>query len=146
MGDLRFGGLLQIAVATTEPRSHMIVYRCRPFEDGNQRLPPAALRGRKPQTGAQKILYYDGLEFADAEGREQPFPPTALGRFRSDTAAIAKDRSAIASIDGGSALVSFKEMPIAPVEANQDAGNVTRGKIGDLPVDRASFISHFERR
>ena len=107
---------------------------------------PPRCGGRKTQTRAQKILYYDGLEFADAKGREQPFPPTALGRFRSDTAAIAKDRSAIASIDGGSALVSFKEMPIAPVEANQDTGNVTRGKIGDLPVDRASLISHFERR
>jgi hypothetical protein len=108
--------------------------------DHNDYDPPCC-GGRKPQRRARKILYYDGLEFADAKGREQPFPPTALGRFRSDTAAIAKDRSAIASINGGSALVSFKEMPIAPVEANHDAGNVTRGKIGDLPVEGAPHKS-----
>jgi hypothetical protein len=32
MGDLRFGGLFLMAIATTERRAHMIVYRCRPFE------------------------------------------------------------------------------------------------------------------
>lgn len=92
------------------------------------------------------ILYYDGLQFADAKGREQPFPPTTVARFRSETAAAPKDRSAIANINGDSALISFKQMPIAPVEANHDAGHVTSGKIGSLPVKRASLISHFERR
>ena len=101
---------------------------------------------RKLQRRAQKILCYDGLQFADAKGREQPFPTTAVGRLISDTAATAKDRSAIANIKGGSALISFEEMSIAPVEATYDARNVTCGKIGGLPVERASLIGHFERR
>ena len=37
-------------------------------------------------------------------------------------------------------------MPIAPMEANDDAGEVACGQIGDLAVERAALISHFERR
>jgi hypothetical protein len=37
-------------------------------------------------------------------------------------------------------------MPVAPMEANDDAANVTGGKIGIFPVEQASLISHFELR
>ena len=59
------------------------------------------------------ISYYDGLHFADAKGREQPFPPTAVVGFKS--AGAAKDRSLAANIDADRALISFKEMPITQV-------------------------------
>jgi hypothetical protein len=37
-------------------------------------------------------------------------------------------------------------MPITPVDANHQAVEVTRGKIGGLAVERAAFINDFERR
>ena len=58
-------------------------------------------------------------------------------------AGLAKDGSPIANIDADRALISFKEMPIAAVEANHDAGEVARGQIGRLAVERATLINHF---
>jgi hypothetical protein len=77
--------------------------------------------------------------------REQPLPPTAVVGFNSEAGA-AKDRSPIANIDRDRALISFKEMPITPVEANHDAGEVACGEIGGLAVERARLINYFERR
>src|SRR5580704_8864598 len=94
---------------------------------------------------SRRISYYDGLHFAGlAKGREQPLPPTAVVGFKS--AGAAKDRSLAANIDADRALISFKEMPITPVEANHDAGKVACGEIGGLAIERAALINHFERR
>ena len=94
---------------------------------------------------SQKILYYDRLRFAKAKDREQSLPPTAFVGFNSVAGAV-KDCSSVAKIDPDRALVSLKEMPITPVEANDDAGEVAGGEIGRLAVERAAFINHFERR
>jgi hypothetical protein len=59
---------------------------------------------------------------------------------------IAKDRSPAANIDADCALISFKEMPITPVDANHEAVEVTRGEIGGLAVERAALVNDFERR
>ena len=67
--------------------------------------------------------------------REQPLPPTAVVRFGSETGA-AKDRSPVANIDPDRAVISFKEVPITPVEANHDAGEVACGEIGGLAIER----------
>jgi hypothetical protein len=93
---------------------------------------------------SRKISYYDGLHFADAKDCEQPLPPSAVVGFKS--AGAAKDRSLAANIDADRALISFKEMPITPVEANHDAGEVACGEIGGLAIERAALINHFERR
>jgi hypothetical protein len=37
-------------------------------------------------------------------------------------------------------------MPITPMEANRDAGEVACGEIGGLAIERAALINHFERR
>jgi hypothetical protein len=79
-----------------------------------------------------------------AQHREQPVPPTALVAFKSDVSA-AKDHSAAANIDADRALISFKEMPIMPVEANHDLGEVARGEIVGRSVKRAALIHDFER-
>ena len=76
---------------------------------------------------------------------EQPLPPTAIIGFNSE-ADPAKDGSPIANVDPGRAVISFKEMPITPVEANYDAGKVPCAEIGSLAVERAALINHFERR
>ena len=94
---------------------------------------------------SRKISYYDGLHFADAKDREQPLPPTALVGFRSE-AGIAKDRSPAANIDADCALISFKEMPITPVDANHQAVEITLWEIGGLAVEQAALINDFERR
>jgi hypothetical protein len=92
---------------------------------------------------ARNISYFDGLQFMDAKDREQPLPPTAVVGFRSE-AGVAKDRSLAANIDANRALISFKEMPITPVEANHDAVEVTRGEIGRLAVEQTTLINDFE--
>ena len=76
--------------------------------------------------------------------REQPLPPTTVVRFGSETGAT-KDCSPFANIDPDRALISFKEVPITPVEANHDAGEVACGKIGGLAIERPALINHFER-
>ena len=94
-----------------------------------------------------RILYFDGLQFADAKLREQPLPPTAVVGFRSDDAGVAEDRSLAANIDANRALISFqRNLPITPVEANHDALKVARGEIGRLAVEQATLISDFEVR
>jgi hypothetical protein len=94
---------------------------------------------------SRKISYFDGLQFVDAKDREQPLPPTAVVGFRSE-AGVAKDRSLAANIDANRALISFKEMPITPVEANHDALKVARGEIGRLAVEQTTLINDFEVR
>jgi len=94
---------------------------------------------------AEKNLYYDCLQFAYVKDHEQPLQPTAVVGFNSE-AGPAKDCSLIANIDPNRSLISFKEMPITPVEANHDAGKVPCGEIGGLAVERAALINHFERR
>jgi hypothetical protein len=89
----------------------------------------------------QKI--YDGFQFVHAKHRARPVPPTALVAFKSDVSA-AKDHSAAANIDADRALISFKEMPITPVTANHNLGEVARGEIFDLAVARAALIDDFE--
>jgi len=107
---------------------------------------------RMPTTGKafcfslSRILYFDGLQFADAKLREQPLPPTAVVGFRSDDAGVAKDRSLAANIDANRALISFKEIPITQVEANHDALKVARGKIDRLAVEQATLINDLEVR
>jgi hypothetical protein len=107
---------------------------------------------RMPTTGKafcfslSRILYFDGLQFADAKLREQPLPPTAVVGFRSDDAGVAKDRSLAANIDANRALISFKEIPITQVEASHDALKVPRGEIGRLAVEQATLINDFEVR
>ena len=64
---------------------------------------------------------------------EQPLPPTAVVRFGSETGA-AKDHSPVANINPDRALISFKEVPITPVEANHDAGEIASGEIGSLAI------------
>ena len=76
---------------------------------------------------------------------EQPLPPTAIIGFNSE-ADPAKDGSPIANIDPDRTLISFKEMPITPVEANYDAEKVSCVEIGSLAVERTALINHFERR
>jgi hypothetical protein len=93
---------------------------------------------------SSKILYCDGLHFADAKDREQSLPPTAVVGFKS--AGAAKDRSLAANIDADRALISFKEMPITHVEANHNALKVARGEIGGLAVEAATLINDFEGR
>ena len=88
--------------------------------------------------------YCDGLQFADAKDREQDLPPTGVVGFRNE-ARVVKDRSPVTEIDVDRALISFKEMPIAPMKANHDGGEVACGQIGDLAVERAALINHFER-
>jgi len=92
-----------------------------------------------------KPSYFDGLQFADAKLREQPLPPTAVVSF-SSAAGIAKDRSPAANIDADCALISFKEMPITPVETNHQALDVARGEIGGFAVQRTALINGSERR
>ena len=87
---------------------------------------------------------HDALK-VDAKDREQPLPPTALVGFRSE-AGIAKDRSPAANIDADCALISFKEMPITPVDANHQAVEITLWEIGGLAVEQAALINDFERR
>src|SRR5262245_60925713 len=94
---------------------------------------------------SRKNLYYDCLQFAHVKDHEQPLQPTAVVGFNSETSP-AKDGSPIANIDPNRALISFKEMPITPVEANHDAGKVPCGQIGGLAVERAALINHFELR
>ena len=89
----------------------------------------------------QKI--YDRFQFVHAKHREQPLPPTALVAFKSFVGA-AKDHSAAANIDAARALISFKEMPITPVAANHNLGEVAREEIFDLAVARAALIHDFE--
>ena len=89
----------------------------------------------------QKI--YDGFQFVHAKRREQPVPPTALVALKSDVG-TAKDHSAAANVDADRALISFKEMPITPVTANHNLGEVARGEIFDLAVARAALIHDFE--
>ena len=93
----------------------------------------------------REILYLDGFQSADVKLREQSLPSTAVGGFGSE-ARVAKDRSSAVNIDADRALISFKEMPIRQVEANHDALNVARGKIGGLAVERATLINDFEGR
>src|SRR4029453_14441825 len=88
----------------------------------------------------------DGREFAGEKVREQPLPPTAVVGFRRDDAGVAKDRSLAANIDANRALISFKEIPITPGEANHDALQVPRGEIGRLAVEQATLINDFEIR
>jgi hypothetical protein len=83
---------------------------------------------------SRKILYYDGLQFADPKDREQGLPPTAVVGVNGETGA-AKDRSAVANIDPDSALITLKEMQITAVAANYDARDVACGKIGSLAVE-----------
>lgn len=90
-------------------------------------------------------LYHDGLPFAEAKDREQPFPATAVVEFNSEAAA-AKDRPPPAKIDPDRSLISLKEMHITPMAANRDAGEIARGEIGGLAIERAAVINHFERR
>jgi len=97
------------------------------------------------RTRSPKISYYEGLRFAKAKDREQPLPPTAVVGFNREPGA-AKDCSSVAKIDPDRALVSLKEMPITPVPANHDAGEIAGGEIGRLAVERAALIDHFERR
>ena len=59
---------------------------------------------------------------------------------------MAKDRSPASNIDADCALISFKEMPIMPVDANHKALEVARGEIGGLAVEGAALINDFERR
>jgi hypothetical protein len=107
----------------------------------NGRDPAATAAKREPQ----KISYYDGLRFADLKDCEQFLPPTAFAGFNSEAGAP-KDRSPVADIDPDRGLISFKEMPIMPMQSNHDALKVAYGEIGGLAVERAAFISHFERR
>ena len=51
-----------------------------------------------------------------------------------------------ANVDADRALISFKEMPITPVEANRQALEVARAEIGGLAVERAALINDSERR
>jgi len=95
---------------------------------------------------SREISYFDGLQFVDAKDRDQPIPPTAVVGFRSEGAGVAKDRSLAANIDANRALISFKEMPIRPVEANDDALKVAREEIGGLAVEQATLINYFEGR
>ena len=94
----------------------------------------------------QQILYYDGLHFADAKHREHPRPPTAVVGFVGfkREAGIPKNRSLAANIDADRALISFKEMPISPMETNHDAFKIACGEISVPAVERPAFISHFE--
>jgi hypothetical protein len=91
----------------------------------------------------QKILYFDGFQSADVKLREQSLPPTGIVGFGSE-ARVAKDRSSVVNIDADRALISFKEMPTAPVNANHQAVEVAGGKIGGLAVKRAALINDFE--
>ncbi|PYK71466.1 MAG: hypothetical protein DME44_07820 [Verrucomicrobia bacterium] len=95
---------------------------------------------------SRKISYFDGLQFADAKDRDQPLPPTAVVGFRSEGAGVAKDRSLAANIDANRALISFKEIPIRQVEANDDALKVAVEEIGRLAVEQATLINDFEVR
>jgi len=91
------------------------------------------------------ILYFDGLQFADAMLREQPLPPTAVVAF-SSAAGTAKDRSPAANIDADRTLIGFKEMRSTPVDTNHQPLEVARGEIGGLAVERAALINDSERR
>ena len=91
------------------------------------------------------ILYFDGLQFADAMLREQPLPPTAVVAF-SSAVGTAKDRSPAANIDADRTLIGFKEMRTTPVDTSHQALKVTRGEIGGLAVERAALINDSERR
>jgi hypothetical protein len=59
---------------------------------------------------------------------------------------MAKDRSPAANIDADCALISFKEMPITPVDTNHQALDVARGEIGGFAVQRTALINGSERR
>ena len=87
--------------------------------------------------------YCDKLQFADAKDREQFLPPTAIVGFGSDAGAV-KDGSPVAKIDPDRALVSFKEVPMTPVETYHDAREVACGEIGVLTIERAALINDFE--
>ncbi len=93
---------------------------------------------------SRNILYFDGFQFADVKLCEKPLPPTAVVEFRRE-AGVAKDRSPAVNIDADCALISFKEMPTTPVDANHQALEVARGEIGGLAVERAALINDFER-
>jgi len=94
---------------------------------------------------SRKISYFDGLQVADAKHREQPFPPTAVVAFKSEPG-VAEDHSPATNIDADRALISFKPMPITPVDANHGAGDVARREIGGFAVERAALVNDFERR
>jgi hypothetical protein len=93
---------------------------------------------------ASEFLYFDGFQSADVKLREQSLAPSAVVRFRSE-ARVAKDRSSAVNIDADRALISFKKMPTARVDANHQAVEVAGGKIGGLSVKRAALINDFER-
>jgi hypothetical protein len=93
----------------------------------------------------QKNSYYDGLQFANAQRREQPLPPSAVVGFAAE-AGVSKDRSPAMNIDANRALVSFKEMPITAVDANHEAFEVARGEISSFAVKQAALINDVEPR
>ena len=105
-----------------------------------------ALALRTPTTGKafcfslSRISYYDGLHSANAKHGEQPLPPNCwlLG---VKSAGVAKDRSPAANIDADRALISFKEMPITPVDPKHQPLDVARLEIGCLAVERAALIN-----
>ena len=89
--------------------------------------------------------YFDGIQFADANRRDPFLPPTAVIGLRSEPG-VAKDRSPAVNIDADRALISFKEMPITPVDPKHQPLDVARLEIGCLAVERAALINDFERR
>lgn len=93
-----------------------------------------ALKNYVDGPAAAKNSNDDRLQLANVKHREQPLPPTAVVGFNSEPGA-AKDCSSVAKIDPDRALVSLKEMPITPVAANHDAGEVAGGEIGRLAVE-----------
>jgi len=90
------------------------------------------------------ISNYDDLQLANVKQREQSLPPTTIAGFNSGSGAP-KDCSSIAKIDPDRALVSLKKMPITPVSANHDGGDVARWKSRSLAVERTALVNHFER-
>jgi hypothetical protein len=105
--------------------------------------------GINQKTGARlalvnrEILYSVCFQSADVKLREQSLPPSGVVGFGSE-ARITKDRSSAVNIDADRALISFKEMPTTPVNANHEAVEVAGGKIGGLAVERAALINDFE--
>jgi hypothetical protein len=87
--------------------------------------------------------YCDELQFADAKNGEQLLPPTVIVGSGSDTRAV-KDGSPVAKIDPNRALVSFKKVPIAPVQTYHDAREVACREIGILAIERTALINDFE--
>ena len=81
---------------------------------------------------SKKLLYLDGIQFADAKRREQSLPPTAVVGFRSE-AGVAKDRLPAVNVDADRALISFEEMPITPVDPTTKRSRSRVGKSAVLP-------------